>query len=154
MPHLKNVPNIPGIITILDHPIIEFQVGGAFALAIDNKGTLYSLGDNIYGQTGQFEKDIFFKFEMISPEIKFKKIAAGYQHSIFLTQDNTLLGCGKADKLQLGLYYPQYEKESSKLRESATGPIELNLRFDSPVIDIAAGKYHSLFLTGNIRYNI
>jgi hypothetical protein len=51
--------------------------------------------------------------------------------------------------MQLGLHYLSYLKD--KFKEAGTGIVELDLKgFDSPVVDIGAGKYHSTFLTGNL----
>jgi alpha-tubulin suppressor-like RCC1 family protein len=37
--------------------------------------------------------------------MKFVKISAGFQHSLFLNDKGEVFGCGKCDKMQLGSEY-------------------------------------------------
>jgi alpha-tubulin suppressor-like RCC1 family protein len=106
------------------------------------------MGDNLYGQTGEKEIDTTFNFRRLEMEVKFKKISAGFQHSLLLGEDGKVYGCGKSDKMQLGPTYIAAIRET--IKEAGTGPLDLNLRnLDSQIVDIGAGKYHSVFLSEN-----
>lgn len=67
-------------------------------------GICFGIGDNSYGQIGKKESEAFFEPIKINlnEDKQFKKISAGFQHSIFLTKNGEVYGCGKSDKYQLG----------------------------------------------------
>jgi alpha-tubulin suppressor-like RCC1 family protein len=87
-------------------------------------------------------------------KIKFVKISAGFQHSLFLTDEGEVYGCGKSDKFQLGEEYLKSYNEAKTLKELGLGVQKLNL--DLPkgeqIIDISAGKYHSALLSSKYFY--
>lgn len=41
----------------------------------------------------------------------FAKISTGFQHSLFLTHDGRVFGCGKYDKMQLGKKFTEIGKQ-------------------------------------------
>jgi alpha-tubulin suppressor-like RCC1 family protein len=83
-------------------------------------------------------------------EIEFVKISAGFQHSLFLTNEGEVYGCGKSDKFQLGEEYLKSYNAAKTFKDIGMGVQKINL--DIPkgekIVDISAGKYHSAFLTG------
>ena len=87
-------------------------------------------------------------------KMNFVKISAGFQHSLFLTDEGEVYGCGKSDKLQLGEEYLKSYNSAKTLKEIGLGVQKLNL--DIPkgekIIDISAGKYHSTLLMSKNLY--
>lgn len=50
--------------------------------------------------------------------------------------------------MQLGRDFFEAFRDRKEFRDIGTGPLRLNLNIDEKIIDIGAGKYHSVFLTG------
>jgi len=71
---------------------------------LSGKGLCYGIGDNSNGQLGSKDGEILYSPNKvnINEEKQFVKISAGFQHSLFLTIDGEVYGCGKCDKNQLG----------------------------------------------------
>jgi alpha-tubulin suppressor-like RCC1 family protein len=86
-------------------------------------------------------------------DIKFKKVSAGFQHSLFLSEDGEVYGCGKSDKYQLGEDYLKKYQNIKSIKDVGVGILKLNLDIREKIIDICAGKYHSIFLTGKTKIN-
>ncbi len=68
------------------------------------KGLCFGIGDNSFGQIGRKELEAIYEPIKINSneDVYFSKISAGFQHSLFLTTDGQIYGCGKGDKYQLG----------------------------------------------------
>jgi alpha-tubulin suppressor-like RCC1 family protein len=84
--------------------------------------------------------------------MNFVKISAGFQHSMFLTDEGEVYGCGKSDKLQLGEEYLKSYNEAKTFKDVGMGvqKLHLNLPQGERIVDISAGKYHSALLTSKI----
>lgn len=123
---------------------------------MDEEGCAYTIGENLAGQIGtQDLSPIYAPHKLVfMNKINFVKISAGFQHSLFLTDEGEVYGCGKSDKLQLGEEYLKSYNSAKTLKDIGLGVQKLNL--DIPkgekIIDISAGKYHSALLMGKNLY--
>lgn len=91
--------------------IIKVAAGRAHTLALSSAGTVYSLGNNAFGQCGRpiVEGEQYFGSHKVH-SIRFDrfaddpivKIVCGQDHSLFLTQSGRVLACGWAADGQLG----------------------------------------------------
>ena len=148
-PTFKSFPYSPSILNEFENEVIQYDVGASYGLVLDNQGSVFSIGDNYWGQTGiedcnisyKFKKLIFDKNSKDEKDVIITKVSAGFQHSLFIDSNQVIYGCGKSSRYQLG--------KISEVKESIGIQI-LNInssKIDGKVIDIKAGKYHSLFLT-------
>jgi alpha-tubulin suppressor-like RCC1 family protein len=119
------------------------------------KGDIFTVGDNNHGQLGNHEL-----FPIHSPikvnlteDLRFKKVSAGFQHSLFLSDKGEVYGCGKSDKYQLGEDYLKKFHKIKGLKDVGLGIIKINFDVKEKIIDLCAGKYHSIFLTGKTKIN-
>ncbi len=116
---MKTFPTSPSILNKFSEEIVDVQLGGAHCFFLDAKGVCHALGDNTSGQLGERELDVYYNFIKIFPQqkdTKFVKIKAGFQHSLFLTDDGSVYGCGKSDKYQLGDDYLLKYKHKPTIR--------------------------------------
>jgi alpha-tubulin suppressor-like RCC1 family protein len=95
---------IPG----LQGPIKQVVMGYVHAIVLSADGRLYGCGRNAAGQLGLGEKIKecnFFRPLTISKEsnVRIKKVAAGREHTVVLSEDGQLYGCGSNYIGQLGL---------------------------------------------------
>jgi alpha-tubulin suppressor-like RCC1 family protein len=82
--------------------VIAIKAGGGFALAVRNDGTVWSWGNNNYGQVGngtQFKATTPVQVTGLTGVVA---IAAGLDHSLALRNDGTLRAWGRNDLGQLG----------------------------------------------------
>lgn len=122
-------------------------------------------GDNYAGQLGQ-KDDVHRDSPILLKSLydkKIKDISCGFQHVLALDEHGTVYGIGKNDRFQLG--------EEKKLRDESgeitnifgeAAPIygftltqeekQASIKDDESIVQIAAGKFHSLFLSelGNL----
>ncbi len=123
---------------------------------MDEEGCAYTIGENLAGQVGTQDLSPIYAPHKLGfmNKINFVKISAGFQHSLFLTDEGEVYGCGKSDKLQLGEEYLKSYNSAKTLKEIGLGVQKLNL--DIPkgekIIDISAGKYHSTLLMSKNLY--
>lgn len=69
------------------------------------------------------------------------KVASGLEHSMFLTNDGEVYGCGEGEHGQLGLgYCSLIEYRPIKIRFKEL--IEIDY-----ITDVACGNYHTLFVS-------
>jgi alpha-tubulin suppressor-like RCC1 family protein len=77
--------------------------GSSHSLALDNKGKLYTWGNNEDGQLGLGDEEHRNIPTLVSKEITFKTIAAGSSHSLALDTKGKLYAWGYNGYGQLGL---------------------------------------------------
>lgn len=71
-----------------------------------------------------------------------KDLEAGSRHSIFVTNNNLIYGCGDANQGQLGL--------GDANRDRVTEPTQVMTDLSGMSIhQVSCGKYHTLLLTNN-----
>lgn len=121
---------------------VQVSCGELFTLALSEDGDIYSWGDGVNGQLG-----LGYVVEQLTPkkittisegEVKFKKISAGKEHSLALSNSGDIYVWGGNMFGQLGLnhYKPCYRPQK----------LQSELKF----VDIDAGSYHSLAVTGMV----
>jgi alpha-tubulin suppressor-like RCC1 family protein len=139
--------------------ITEIAGGAYHSLFLTNEGYVYSCGYNYKGQLGlnytyeqinykttpQLIQTYYDYGNAVKDEIKITKIACGYYHSLFLTNDGHVYSCGYNYFGQLGL--------NSTNNQEAPQLIQTYYDYGNAVKDeikiskIAGGSFHSLFLT-------
>ena len=120
--------------------IIAIAAGDKHSLALKSDGTVWAWGANSYGELGQNSN--MTSYYMYPVQVKgvngsgfltgITEIAAGYQHSLALKSNGTIVGWGKNDNSQLG-NYSSMDKHAPVLVSNITG-----------VQTIEAGGSHSI----------
>lgn len=120
--------------------IVQVSCGEQFTLALSENGDIYSWGDGANGQLGlgyvveQLEPKKISNFS--SEDVVFTKISAGKEHALALSDSGDIYVWGGNMFGQLGLNHYKPYNRPQKL------PSELKF------VDIDAGSYHSLAVTG------
>ena len=117
--------------------IVWHITGGYNSFFVLNDGDVYSCGQNHYGQLGLENESITNRFKKVGLSTAITKVAAGITHTLALSRDGQVYGCGRLDG-GIAENRKQYPKTFQLIPLSRNN----NLR----VIDIAAGHYHSLLL--------
>jgi hypothetical protein len=88
-----------------DFDIIDMSCGPFHKLVLTSNGDVFAWGWNKFGQIGHESESEFqsipFKINNMLPE-KFKAICCGKKHSLVLTEDGRVYGCGANKYGQLG----------------------------------------------------
>lgn len=97
--------NIPVKLNMTNVKMASAGINHSVVLKAD--GTVYTFGDNLYGQlgTGNFTKQM--KPKSIGKIGREAEISAGGYHTIVRTSDGEIKGCGKAEEGQLGVNYSE-----------------------------------------------
>jgi alpha-tubulin suppressor-like RCC1 family protein len=125
----------------------QLAAGDRFTLALTNDGTIYGCGDNSAGQLGivSIASPQTTLTLMHSPAGGFsgtpEEIEAGV-HTLVLTNDGTVYGCGTNFNGQLGIGN-QIDQSTLTPMHSPTGG------FSGTPEGITAGRFHSLVLTND-----
>lgn len=143
-PTFSSFPYTPCVLNTFQDEIKQYDLGGSFCIVLDNKGKVYGVGENSWNQISPKNDISIFKFVNIEigEGITVDKISCGFQHSLFLTSNGDIYGCGKCSRGQLG--------SLNENKENLVSPQKLNIsnkNINGKIIDISTGKYHSLFLT-------
>ena len=77
-------------------------------------------------------------------DIRITKVAAGYAHSVFLSNTGHVYVCGSGESGQLGLMKPDGTKETVCL---VPRPVKIDYPLNTIIVDIACGDHHSACLT-------
>ncbi|EGR33218.1 hypothetical protein IMG5_058940 [Ichthyophthirius multifiliis] len=135
-----------------DPQISDIKCGGHHTLILLNIGYVYSTGYGSYGQLGLKTTNNHCEFQLVWTLTKKKiiKIAAGWNHSLVLTDTNDVFSCGYNAWGQLGLG----DEESRTLFTHISALAGKN------VVEISAGGSHSWAILeqqfpekpGNYRY--
>jgi alpha-tubulin suppressor-like RCC1 family protein len=156
---IVTTPSIPLSFTT---KIVKVSCGGEHTLALTAESCLFSWGFNIFGQLGLNNRDhmnIPCKVEMFRTLIqnrdtkviekesirslkegeKILEIAAGAQHSMFLTTENDLYSCGFAKNGSLAYYTNEYDPPDSCLFTKIQDVYSTTKKFSK----IACGVCHS-----------
>lgn len=114
---------------------IDIAIGTRFFFAIDNKGYLWSCGDNHNGQLGQNEETEYIPILTRLPnDNKFLSVSCGINHTLAIDKNNNLWGCGFNNYHQLGLNVDDYFYEM----------VSIKLNFS--VLSINCGAYYSFLV--------
>ena len=137
--------NVPTLINSLP-PISYIVCGDAHSLFITNDRRVYSCGSNSSGQLGFGNSGI--NTNVLIPTLSFRfgtymiNKAAGYDNSLFLTNDGTVYSCGLNNSSQLGL--------GDTINRNIPTLISPNIG-TLTISNISCGNGHSLFLTNTGR---
>lgn len=114
-------------------------------LLLTSEGKLYGCGDNKAGQLGLGNLPNTMYFTEIPLQlpvgVTINQIAAGKTHTLILTSEGRLYGCGDNSNGQLGL--------EDRLRSRNLIEIPLQWPVNEIIRQISAGSYHTLILTSD-----
>lgn len=130
--------------------VIAVAAGGSHSLALDSANSVWSWGDNTFGQLGDNTNTIRLAAVQLqvqlagSPLAQVTKLAAGGYHSLALMTGGTVMSWGYNRFGQLGqqsnLAFHNFSTSTNSLY-----PVPIT-SLTTVVTDIAAGGSHSLFL--------
>ncbi|CAJ1338033.1 unnamed protein product [Effrenium voratum] len=128
------VPNLPGVARAV-------AAGGQHSAVILRRGRLFLAGDNRSGQLGQSRKDVdwtstFFELPFQDYMLRVRTVALGKKHTLILSYDGQLYGCGCNGDSQLG----------SLASEPVDVPLKLKLDTakESMVVGLSSCHDHSV----------
>jgi alpha-tubulin suppressor-like RCC1 family protein len=124
---------VPAPISGFLTPVNEVAAGASHSIALQTDGTVWTWGNNIYGQSGNGYTNQFSMIAQVPGLTDVTKVAAGDYFNLALKADGTVWGWGKNSSGQLGT-------GSTDDRRTPTLAVGLTKR----VINIAAGGNHSL----------
>ena len=91
-------------ITTNTNDIKSVYCGANHAFILENDGTLWGTGYNVYGQLGLGDTTNRTTFTVITTNTNdIKSVCCGFYHTFILENDGTLWSCGRNDYGQLGL---------------------------------------------------
>ena len=82
--------------------IVQVVAGAEFSLALDDTGSVWSWGDNTYGQLGRTSPNTHILGEITEFPLRIIQIAAGENHAIALDMEGAVWTWGRNDFYQLG----------------------------------------------------
>ena len=129
--------------------LLDVASGLYHTLFLFDDGSILSTGDNTYGQLGNGKKTqegSDSTIEIVDSKLKFISVAAGYQHSLGITNEGILLGWGNNENSQLGKLIEKIYISPVKLSNErnwkkvfADGNSSFAIKNDGSLWDINAG---------------
>lgn len=102
-------PEHPQIVSsLVEKTISKVAAGGWHSFALTADGEAYAWGWNLFGQTGHEDKpenQIIYEPRLVNLA-NVVDVACGNRHSILLTKDGTIYGCGSDEFGQIGIKNP------------------------------------------------
>ena len=152
--------NEPAKIEITDFPetveIIQIACGRSHTMFLTSMGNVYGCGDNNYRQVNTSNIDIIpqqtkitdFSPQLVSDET-ITEIACGLYHTMFLTSEGNVYGCGYNNFNQVSSSGDNPIDEPTKIEITDFDP---GLASNEYITQIACGSEHTMFLTslGNV----
>ncbi|MBK7958375.1 MAG: hypothetical protein IPK03_09800 [Bacteroidetes bacterium] len=147
----------------LNNPILSVLAGWGYSLALAKDGTIYSFGDNTYGQLGNgnitaslvpvraikgaYRGTTFLGDNPMNPIVK---ISGGVDHAMALAADGTVYTYGRNTEGQLGNGAIVNSSVPIKvLKGLYSGATYLGDNLANPITAISAGRYHNVALAAN-----
>ena len=124
-----------------DNQIISLNIGANHCIVMDDKGEVYGIGDNTYGELGplQQSENSFNKLEFTKLSSPIKKISCGARHTLFLLSNGELFAMGDNSLNQCYGFNTRIPM-----------PIKVELDYEKgKVIDIFAGYTHNFLVKEN-----
>ncbi len=116
--------------------------GGYFSAAVKPNGEVWSWGDNTYGQLGRPTTGTSDSTPAwVSPTNDVVSLSLGEYHALALLQNGSVRAVGRDDFGQLG-----DGSTDSSSTNSSINLVTPSLPSDAKVVQVAAGRYHSLAL--------
>lgn len=119
--------------------IVSLAAGNFYTVFVTSSGVVGVCGDNKYGQLGLNHKKTQHSFQRVAlrlnPEEKVIAVRAGADHTILLTNQGNIYGCGKNEQGQLGLAQQDTLEYFKKIN------------FDKKVDDVKVGAEHTVILS-------
>lgn len=143
------------------HNIIKVACGRSHTLALKDDGTVFSLGNNAYGQCGReiIEDEVYAGSSIVNTltsnlfnNEKIVNVVCGQDHSIFITEKGNLYSCGWGADGQTGLGHYNNCHIPTKLEGEINGEKIVKV---SSVADcvLALDEKGNVFGWGNSEYN-
>lgn len=82
--------------------ITSISGGRNHNIVLDNTGTIYTFGDNEYGQIGNDTNTNQLTIASIMSDTKFKEVSSGFDHSLAIDDSGNLYAWGRNNYGQLG----------------------------------------------------
>jgi alpha-tubulin suppressor-like RCC1 family protein len=125
-------------------PITAIAAGDLHSLFLRSDGKVFACGYNAFcqlgnGTTTDSSTPIAISTTNIGTSLPITAISAGYYHSFFLRSDGKVFACGRNDFGQLG-------DGTTTNNSTPIAILTTNIGTSLPIIAIAAGYLHSLFL--------
>lgn len=136
----------------IDDITVKIASSGGFCLALTKSNKVWGIGYNTYNQIGINQIGISEKERIlvknpiycnIPASIQIIDIAAGAQHSLFLTSSRNVFGCGRNQFGQLGI---NSANDITSLENINIAYVKYQNTNIQNVVQISAGENHSLFL--------
>ena len=123
--------------------VLHVAAGMAHTLCLTGDGMVFAFGSNNQGQLGVGGNECRLVPTLLTGELKNKsvvQVAAGYEHTIFVTGDGLLLACGdnRCGKLGVG------DTETRLVPTLVTGQLQ-----GKTAVHAAAGVNHTLCITAD-----
>lgn len=141
-----------------EHKILEVACGRSHSLLKNEKGEVFSLGNNAFGQCGRpiVEKEDYFgskkvhKLQDIPSDIE--QICCGQDHSLFLTQTGDLYSCGWGADGQTGLGDFDNHWKPQQVKGDVRGVKIVKVASSADTV-LALDSQGNLFGWGNTEYS-
>ncbi len=127
--------------------IKQISAGAYYSLFLKEDGTVFGCGYNGYGQLGIGN----YQYKNTLQQVKgvngigyitnIKQISTGIGHSLFLTNDGVVFGCGANGFGQLGIGNFDVSKNTLQQVKNVNG-----IEYITNIEQISAGHFHSLIL--------
>jgi alpha-tubulin suppressor-like RCC1 family protein len=130
-----------------ENKITDVCCSAGLTIYLSDNGKVFTFGQNIWMQCGFDSKKALHVFEPTELESipKAKKISAGLQHGVALTESGQIFSWGKTDKGRLGFAFDERKEIGSPPKEVFL----LHSTSGEPIraVDVSAGFAHSAAVT-------
>ena len=122
--------------------VIQISAGSQHSAILKDDGTVYTTGDNQYGQLGINNNDNKYTFTQIPDITNAVKIEAGEYHTMVLTSEGTLYACGNNISGQLG---------NASVVNTTSSIVTTGEELGTTIIDVSCGQNHTMIIDSNYK---